>query len=53
MGIGVAPPLRGLRSWLSDTNIVHQIRTGKNGMPAFASLSDADVKAVTDYLLFR
>ena len=53
MGIGVAPPLRGLRSHLKDTNIVQQIRTGKNGMPAFASLSDADVKAVTDYLLFR
>jgi len=53
MGIGVAPPLRGLRSRLSDTNIVHQIRSGKNGMPAFASLSEADVKAVTDYLLFR
>jgi quinoprotein glucose dehydrogenase len=53
MGIGVAPPLRGLRSRLKDTDLVHQIRTGKNGMPAFASLSDADVKAVTDYLLFR
>jgi quinoprotein glucose dehydrogenase len=53
MGIGVAPPLRGLRSRLKDTELVHQIRTGKNGMPAFAALSDADVKAVTDYLLFR
>jgi quinoprotein glucose dehydrogenase len=53
MGIGVAPPLRGLRSRLADTNIVRQIRTGKNGMPAFPNLSDADVKAVTDYLLFR
>jgi quinoprotein glucose dehydrogenase len=53
MGIGVAPPLRGLRSRLKDTDLVRQIRSGKNGMPAFASLSDADVKAVTDYLLFR
>jgi quinoprotein glucose dehydrogenase len=53
MGIGVAPPLRGLRSRLKDADILRQIRTGKNGMPAFPNLSDADVKAVTDYLLFR
>jgi quinoprotein glucose dehydrogenase len=53
MGISVAPPLRGLRSRLKDTDIEHQIRTGKNGMPAFPNLSESDVKAVTDYLLFR
>ena len=53
MGIGVAPPLRGLRSRLNDTDLVRQIRTGKNGMPAFSTMSDADAKAVTDYLLFR
>ena len=53
MGIGVAPPLRGLRSQLKDEDVVRQIRAGKNGMPAFSSLSDADVKALTDYLLLR
>jgi quinoprotein glucose dehydrogenase len=53
MGIGVAPPLRGLRFRLQDEDIVRQIRTGKNGMPAFAALSETDVKLVTDYLLLR
>lgn len=53
MGIGVAPPLRGLRSRLADTEIARQVRTGTNGMPAFPDLSEADLRAVTDYLLFR
>jgi quinoprotein glucose dehydrogenase len=53
MGIGVAPPLRGLRSRFKDSDIVRQIRTGKNGMAAFPNMSDTDVKAVTDYLLLR
>ena len=55
MGLGVAPPLRGLRFRLQDTDLVRQIRTGKNGMPPFpdSALSETDVKAVTDYLLLR
>jgi quinoprotein glucose dehydrogenase len=53
MGIGVAPPLRGLRSRFKDSDIVRQIRTGKNGMAAFPNMSETDVKAVTDYLLLR
>ena len=53
LGIGVAPPLRGLRSRLADTEIARQVRTGTNGMPAFHDLSEADLRAVTDYLLFR
>jgi quinoprotein glucose dehydrogenase len=53
MGIGVAPPLRGLRFRLSDTDIARQVRTGTNGMTAFPNLSEADLKAVTDYLLLR
>src|SRR5258708_2938048 len=53
MGIGVAPPLRGLRFRLSDTDIAQQVRTGTNGMTAFPGMSEADLKAVTDYLLLR
>jgi quinoprotein glucose dehydrogenase len=53
MGIGVAPPLRGLRFRLSDADVARQIRTGTNGMTAFPNMSEADVKAVTDYLLLR
>jgi quinoprotein glucose dehydrogenase len=53
LGIGMAPPLRGLRFRLSDNDIIQQVRTGKNGMPAFPKLSDADLKALLDYLMIR
>lgn len=53
LGVGVTPPLRGLRHRLSDEDVVKQIRTGKNAMPANTQLSDADVKALVDYLLVR
>ena len=53
MGIGVAPPLRGLRFRLSEAQIMSQVRNGTNGMTAFPNISEADLKAVTDYLLLR
>ncbi len=53
MGIGVAPPLRGLRFRLSEEAITKQVRLGKNGMPANTALSGADLKALIDYLLLR
>jgi quinoprotein glucose dehydrogenase len=52
-GIGVAPPLRGLRFRLSAADIARQVRTGTNGMTAFPDMSETDLKAVTDYLLLR
>lgn len=55
LGLGVAPPLRGLRFRLADEDIIKQVRTGKNGMPAFpvTSLNETDLKALLDYLLLR
>jgi len=53
LGLGVAPPLRGLRFRLSDSDIRRQVRTGTNGMTAFPTMSEAEFKAVTDYLLLR
>jgi quinoprotein glucose dehydrogenase len=53
MGIGVAPPLRGLRFRLTDSEIMRQVRTGTNGMTSFPTMSEVDLKAVTDYLLLR
>ena len=53
LGIGVAPPLRGLRFRLSDAELARQVRTGTNGMTAFPNMSEPDLKAVTDYLLLR
>ena len=53
MGIGTAPPLRGLRFHVDDNFILNQLRAGKNAMPAFTNLPPADVKAVVDYLMLR
>ena len=53
LGLGVAPPLVGLRFRLSDKEIIRQVRTGTNGMTAFPDMSEADLKAVVDYLLLR
>jgi quinoprotein glucose dehydrogenase len=53
MGIGVAPPLRGLRFRLSDADIARQVRSGTNGMTAFPNMSESDLKALTVYLLLR
>jgi quinoprotein glucose dehydrogenase len=53
LGIGVAPPLRGVRSRLSDNDVIRQVRTGKNGMPAFPKMSDTDLQALLDYLMLR
>ncbi|HUC85728.1 MAG TPA: PQQ-binding-like beta-propeller repeat protein, partial [Candidatus Acidoferrales bacterium] len=53
LGVGVTPPLRGLRHRLTDEQVIQQIRQGKNAMPANSQLSDADVKAVVDYLMIK
>ena len=52
-GIGVAPPLRGLRHRLTDEILANQIRNGKNAMPANPGLSAADLKALIDFLMLR
>lgn len=53
LGIGVAPPLRGLRQRLTDEAVVKQVRDGKNGMPSHPNLSEADLKALLDFLMLR
>lgn len=53
LGVGIYPPLRGLRHRMTEEAITNQIRRGKNAMPAFDKLSNPDVKAIADYLLLR
>ena len=53
LGVGVTPPLRGLRHRMTDDQVIQQIRNGKNAMPANKQLSDADVKLLVDYLMAR
>jgi quinoprotein glucose dehydrogenase len=55
LGLGVAPPLRGLRFRLSDNDIIRQVRTGKNDMPAFPTnvLNETNLHSLLDYLGLR
>ena len=55
LGLGTAPALRGLRHRLTDEQIIHQVRTGSNAMPAHAEnvISEPDLKALADYLMLR
>jgi quinoprotein glucose dehydrogenase len=53
LGIGMFPPLRGLRHRLDDAAIIRQIREGKNAMPAHPHLTDAEVQSLVDFLMLR
>jgi quinoprotein glucose dehydrogenase len=53
MGIGIYPPLRGLRHRMSEEAIIKQIREGKNAMPANPQMTAEQINAVADYLLLR
>ncbi len=52
-GLGMYPPLRGLRHRLSFEAVTNQIRLGKNAMPGHPDMPEADVVAVANYLLWR
>ncbi|MBL9128487.1 MAG: PQQ-binding-like beta-propeller repeat protein, partial [Verrucomicrobiales bacterium] len=53
LGIGVCPPLRGLRHRLDADAIRKQVREGRNAMPGVPDLPEADLNALVDYLLLR
>jgi quinoprotein glucose dehydrogenase len=53
LGIGLYPPLRGLRHRLSAEAITQQIQEGKNAMPANSQLSAGDLQALVGFLLLR
>lgn len=52
-GLGMYPPLRGLRHRSTFEAITNQIRLGKNAMPAHPDMPEEDVVAVANYLLWR
>lgn len=53
LGLGMAPPLRGLRHRLTDHAVIDQVRHGKNAMPAHPQITDEEMKALLDYLMLR
>jgi quinoprotein glucose dehydrogenase len=52
-GVGVAPPLRGLRHRLKDADVLALLKTGRGLMPVAPPMSDADQTALLDYLYLR
>lgn len=53
-GIGVSPPLRGLRHRLDAPAVLDLIRTGRGLMPALgAAISEPQQQAIVDFLLAR
>jgi len=52
-GIGVAPPLRGLRHRLDDAGVIAQLTTGRGLMPPAPPMSAEDQKALLDFLFLR
>ncbi len=52
-GIGIAPPLFGLRNRLTDAEVLEQLRTGKGAMPPNLLLNDAEKKELLDFLFRR
>jgi quinoprotein glucose dehydrogenase len=53
LGVGVFPPLRGLRHRMTDEVLIKKIRDGKNAMPANPLMTEPDLKALVDYLMLR
>ncbi|HEY3856126.1 MAG TPA: PQQ-binding-like beta-propeller repeat protein [Verrucomicrobiae bacterium] len=52
-GMGIYPPLRGLRHHMTEEAITKQIREGKNAMPANPQFTAEQIKELVDFLLFR
>jgi quinoprotein glucose dehydrogenase len=53
LGVGIYPPLRGLRHRMTAQDIAKQIREGKNAMPANPTLTESDLNALIDFLTLR
>jgi quinoprotein glucose dehydrogenase len=52
-GIGHAPPLRGVRHRMDETEIRTVLKAGRNTMPALPFLAEDQLTALTDFLLCK
>ncbi len=52
-GLGPAPPLRGLRHRLTDSEIRAQLKNGKGTMPPMPQLTEDQLGPLLDFLLVR
>ncbi len=52
-GLGIAPPLFGLRHRLTDEQVLDLLRTGRDAMPPNLLLTDPERRELLDYLFRR
>lgn len=53
LGIGIAPPLVGLRNRMTDQQVLDVLTTGRGTMPPMTMLGDVQKKALLDFLFRR
>jgi quinoprotein glucose dehydrogenase len=53
VGVGVAPPLQGLRHRMTDEQVTALLQTGRNLMPPAPQLSEQDRRQLLDFLFLR
>jgi quinoprotein glucose dehydrogenase len=53
VGIGTAPPLRGLRHRMDEQGIKAIVTSGRNGMPGQPDIEGDDLNSLVDFLLVR
>jgi quinoprotein glucose dehydrogenase len=53
IGIGTAPPLRGLRHRSNDAEVRALLQTGRNLMPPAAPMTEVEQKALLDFIFVR
>jgi quinoprotein glucose dehydrogenase len=53
IGVGMAPPLVGLRHRLQDAHVRTLLKTGRGLMPPSPPLTETDEKALLDFLFLR
>ncbi|PYI79640.1 MAG: pyrrolo-quinoline quinone, partial [Verrucomicrobia bacterium] len=53
VGIGMAPPLRGLRHRLKDEDVIALLKTGRGLMPVAPPMMTDEQKALLDFLFVR
>ncbi len=53
LGLGMVPPLVGLRHRMSDAEVVAQLKTGKGAMPPQPAMTEAQQRDLLDFLMRR
>jgi quinoprotein glucose dehydrogenase len=53
VGVGTAPPLRGLRHRLKDAEVLALLETGRNLMPPSPPMSEEERTALLDFIFLR